>query len=210
MRPSSNCKLQTRPLVREGAPHQLAINCQNAITRKMTNWSQVSYGCLTPRQTGQLVVISLRHHLTWLKLVHFTLVQFSPVCDEIAFLTDVERFILERVRLWKWYCLGVGRKLLWLRQGDNLGTKRGRETTAVGSRYQRTGTRYSWMKRLIACCSGLQAVYIRELLWLLVVMICKRPLPFQIPSIIAQTCDNFMTRCYITCFTKQNLFLKYT
>jgi hypothetical protein len=53
-RPRSNCmsKLQTPPLVREGAPRQETRNCQTE--KKIWSWVQdVSW---TPKQTGQLTV----------------------------------------------------------------------------------------------------------------------------------------------------------
>jgi hypothetical protein len=43
--PRSNCKRQTRPLVRESAPHQQTRNCLT-----------VADGCFIPRQTGRLTV----------------------------------------------------------------------------------------------------------------------------------------------------------
>jgi hypothetical protein len=52
-----NWKLQTRLLVREGAPHQHLRKCLKIIKeRKEKNWSRVPDGCLTPRQTGRLTV----------------------------------------------------------------------------------------------------------------------------------------------------------
>jgi hypothetical protein len=45
---SSNCKRQTRPLVRESAPHQKTRNCLTVITF----WFQAPYGGFIPRQTG--------------------------------------------------------------------------------------------------------------------------------------------------------------
>jgi hypothetical protein len=48
--PSNNGKLQARPLVRGGAPHQQ--------TSRRKIWSRVPAGCLTPRQTGRLTVSS--------------------------------------------------------------------------------------------------------------------------------------------------------
>jgi hypothetical protein len=48
----TNYKRQTRPLVREDAPHQQTRNCLRAIK----SWSRASDGCLTPRQTGRLTV----------------------------------------------------------------------------------------------------------------------------------------------------------
>jgi hypothetical protein len=50
-RASSNCKRQTRPLVREGAPHRQTGNCLTVAKI----WSCPSRG-LTPRQTGPLTV----------------------------------------------------------------------------------------------------------------------------------------------------------
>jgi hypothetical protein len=50
-------KLQTRPLVREGAPHQQIRTCPKTIKKnKKNNWSQFPDGCLTPRHTGRLTV----------------------------------------------------------------------------------------------------------------------------------------------------------
>jgi hypothetical protein len=51
-RASSNCKRQTRPLIREGASHQQIRNCLAVIKI----WSWAPDGCLTPRQTGRLTV----------------------------------------------------------------------------------------------------------------------------------------------------------
>jgi hypothetical protein len=51
-RASGNCKRQTRPLVREGAPNQQTRNCQTIIKI----WSQAPNGCFIPRETGQLTV----------------------------------------------------------------------------------------------------------------------------------------------------------
>jgi hypothetical protein len=51
-RASRNCKWQTRPLVREGAPHKQTCNCLTVIHI----WSWAPDGYLTPRQTGQLTV----------------------------------------------------------------------------------------------------------------------------------------------------------
>jgi hypothetical protein len=49
---SSNFKQQTRPLIREGAPHQQTPNCLAVIKF----WSRAPDGCLAPRQTGRLIV----------------------------------------------------------------------------------------------------------------------------------------------------------
>jgi hypothetical protein len=49
---SSHCKRQTRPLVRESAPHQQTGNCLTVITI----WSQAPDWCFIPRQTGRLTV----------------------------------------------------------------------------------------------------------------------------------------------------------
>jgi hypothetical protein len=54
--PSKNWKLQTRLLDREDSPHQQNRNCQKIIKEKGENWSRVSDGCLTPRQTCRLTV----------------------------------------------------------------------------------------------------------------------------------------------------------
>jgi hypothetical protein len=51
-RTSSNCKRQTRPLVRESAPHQQTRNCLTVIKI----WSCEPDGCFIPRQTGRLTV----------------------------------------------------------------------------------------------------------------------------------------------------------
>jgi hypothetical protein len=51
-RANSNCKRQTRPLVREGATHQQTRNCLTAIKI----WPWAPDGCLKPRQTGRLTV----------------------------------------------------------------------------------------------------------------------------------------------------------
>jgi hypothetical protein len=63
-RTSSNCKQQTRPLVREGAPDQQTRNCQTIIKI----WSLAPNGCFVPRQTGRLTVgrnITLTLTLFW-------------------------------------------------------------------------------------------------------------------------------------------------
>jgi hypothetical protein len=49
-RTSSNCKRQTHPLVREGAPHQQTRNCLT-VTKI---WSWASDGGLTPGYTNRL------------------------------------------------------------------------------------------------------------------------------------------------------------
>jgi hypothetical protein len=51
-RTRSNCKRQTRPLVREGAPHQQTRNCLTVIKI----WSYAPNGCFIARQTGWLTV----------------------------------------------------------------------------------------------------------------------------------------------------------
>jgi hypothetical protein len=53
-RPISNCKLRTRPLVRERAPHQQTRNCLKITLNKKL--SRVPDWCLTPRQAGRLTV----------------------------------------------------------------------------------------------------------------------------------------------------------
>jgi hypothetical protein len=50
---SSNCKRQTRPLVRESAPYKQSRNCRTVIKI----WSQAPDGCFIPRQTGRLTVV---------------------------------------------------------------------------------------------------------------------------------------------------------
>jgi hypothetical protein len=62
VRNSSNCKWQTCPHVREGAPHQHTHNCL-AVTKI---WSLAPDGGFTPRQTGQLTV---GRNITELQLV---------------------------------------------------------------------------------------------------------------------------------------------
>jgi hypothetical protein len=51
-RTSSNSKLHTRNLVREGATKFRALNCLKKISSRKKNWSRVPDGCLTPRRTG--------------------------------------------------------------------------------------------------------------------------------------------------------------
>jgi hypothetical protein len=51
-RASSNCKRQTRPLVRESAPYQHTRNCLTVIKL----WPLAPDGCFIPRQTGWLTV----------------------------------------------------------------------------------------------------------------------------------------------------------
>jgi hypothetical protein len=64
--PSNNWKLQTRPLVKEGAPQQQTHNCLKIINERGKNWSRVPDGCLTPRQTGRLTIgHSMTLTLTW-------------------------------------------------------------------------------------------------------------------------------------------------
>jgi hypothetical protein len=54
---SLHCKLQTRPLVREGASHQQTLQLsKNDQREKEKNWSRVPDGCLRPRWTGRLTV----------------------------------------------------------------------------------------------------------------------------------------------------------
>jgi hypothetical protein len=49
---NSNCKRQTSPLVREGAPQQQTHDCLTVT--KFCSWPPDE--CLTPRQTGRLTV----------------------------------------------------------------------------------------------------------------------------------------------------------
>jgi hypothetical protein len=49
-------KLQTRPLVREGATKYQSRSCVKEISWRKKNWSQVPDGRLTPGQTGRLTV----------------------------------------------------------------------------------------------------------------------------------------------------------
>jgi hypothetical protein len=51
-----NSKLQTRPLVREGATKQQSRSCLQKISWRKKNWSKVPDGRLTPGQTGRLNV----------------------------------------------------------------------------------------------------------------------------------------------------------
>jgi hypothetical protein len=51
-RASGNSKRQTRPLVRESAPHQETSNCLTVINI----WSLAPNGCFIPRQTSRLTV----------------------------------------------------------------------------------------------------------------------------------------------------------
>jgi hypothetical protein len=53
---SSNSKLQTRPLIGEGATKYQTRNCPKKISRTKKNWSRDPHGCLTPRRTGRLTV----------------------------------------------------------------------------------------------------------------------------------------------------------
>jgi hypothetical protein len=60
---SSNSKLQTRPLVREGTTKQQTRNCLKKISRRKKNWSRVSDGRLTPRHrltVGRNVTLTLK------------------------------------------------------------------------------------------------------------------------------------------------------
>jgi hypothetical protein len=57
--PSNSSKLQARPLVKEGAPHQQTRNCLKIIKKKekeKRNWLQVPDRCRTSRQTGRLTI----------------------------------------------------------------------------------------------------------------------------------------------------------
>jgi hypothetical protein len=66
LRPKNDCsnkdqkqlysKLQTRPLVIEGASKYQTRNCLKEISRRKKNWSRVADGRLTPGQTGRLTV----------------------------------------------------------------------------------------------------------------------------------------------------------
>jgi hypothetical protein len=66
LRPRNDCsgkaqkqlysKLQTCPLVREGASKQYTRNCLKEISKRKKNWSWVPDGRLTPRQIGRLTV----------------------------------------------------------------------------------------------------------------------------------------------------------
>jgi hypothetical protein len=66
LRPKSDCsgksqkqlysKLQTRPLVREGATILQSLNCLKEISRRKKNWPQVPDGRMTTGQTGRLTV----------------------------------------------------------------------------------------------------------------------------------------------------------
>jgi hypothetical protein len=73
---SKNWKVQTRLLVREGAPHQQTRNCQKNNQRENgKNWSRVPDGCLVPRPTGRLTVgrnitLTLTLTLTLTHIVH--------------------------------------------------------------------------------------------------------------------------------------------
>jgi hypothetical protein len=53
-RVSSSCKRQTRPVVREGAPHQQTRNCLTVIKI----WSWAPDGCFISRETGRLNCLS--------------------------------------------------------------------------------------------------------------------------------------------------------
>jgi hypothetical protein len=58
-RTSRNCQRQTRPLVRESAPHQQTCNCLTVILIR----SLAPDGCFIPRQTGRLIFGRLRFRL---------------------------------------------------------------------------------------------------------------------------------------------------
>jgi hypothetical protein len=54
VRPEKDCAgeaQQTRPLVREGTPHQQTRGCLQTTKNEKRNWSRVPDGCLTPIQT---------------------------------------------------------------------------------------------------------------------------------------------------------------
>jgi hypothetical protein len=63
-RPSNNWKLQTRPLVKEGAPQQQIHNCLKTIKER---GRRISRGCLTPRRTGRLIIS--RNTTLWVLLL---------------------------------------------------------------------------------------------------------------------------------------------
>jgi hypothetical protein len=127
-RSSSNCKRQTRSLVRESAPHQQACNCLTV--RKI--WS----GCSPPRQTGRLTVgrnkpltLTLTLTLTSIQLVsavQLSTVEWSETVGEqwveLSQFGPCEPLLLEAG---SW---GTGR----------IREPRVRRTSAAGSRYQTT------------------------------------------------------------------------
>jgi hypothetical protein len=126
-RTRSNCtsKLQTQPLVREGARHQETHNCQT----EKTVWSWVPDGSPPPRQTSRLTD---GHKITW------NLKKRSYIAGHIRFQMGVNYWkrcgasVTELVNsLWVKICCG------W-RTGKICET-RGRGKPAFGSRYQRTG-----------------------------------------------------------------------
>jgi hypothetical protein len=70
--PRKNWKVQTRLLVREGAPHQHTRNCKKK--KSKMEWEKLvssSSGCLIPRRTG-LQTVGRNVTLTWLWHCHPT------------------------------------------------------------------------------------------------------------------------------------------
>jgi hypothetical protein len=67
-RTGNNCKGETRPFVRESAPHQQTRNCLT----ETKIWSWAPDGCFILRQTGRLTVgcnIRLRHRFERLETI---------------------------------------------------------------------------------------------------------------------------------------------
>jgi hypothetical protein len=91
--PDKNWKVQTRLLVREGAPHQQTRNwLKNYQRENGKNWSRVPNGCLTPRRTGRLTVsrnIILTLTLTFSVRHSYRVVQITCVLDKAQ--SDVQK-----------------------------------------------------------------------------------------------------------------------
>jgi hypothetical protein len=127
VRPKSDCsgkaqkqlysKLQTHPLVREGATKYQTRTCLKEISRKKKNWSRVPDGRLTPRQTGRQTVCrkltSTSDQFSWWQLLGYWIIGD-----------------LELSSLWDKSCCRWGT--------GTVSEPRRRRITAVGNRYQRT------------------------------------------------------------------------
>jgi hypothetical protein len=76
-----NSKLQTRPLVREGATKYQSRSCLQEISCRKKNWSQVPDGRLTPGQTGRLTVGRklTSTSVTYFLVTHFMLISFAGI-----------------------------------------------------------------------------------------------------------------------------------
>jgi hypothetical protein len=90
----SNCKLQIRPLIREGARYQQTRNCLTVILQ----WAP--HGLLTPRQIGQLLTVGRNILTNYLKQ---RASKSLPVKDYTGFYGPV--YILKVARKNSWYLI---------------------------------------------------------------------------------------------------------